>query len=381
MGISSDSDKAEDEQAGAFTQSAGRDRGLEGADAELQEYAKSLGVDVKKDVDLEWIVQEAFAANLPPSWTEHMDEEGRIYFFNQVTQESSWLHPMDTVFKEVIQLIKALRHECGAEPLAGGADASAARIAEAVQEHLESVHRRALKHIDGWSGPYASEAGQYYYSAVSGVSSWESPIDEWQNQLALRQRILHRCLLQDSTCSTSGDPRQHRNVLDGGTGVPWREVQEVFTEPFIELPRLPLGLAVPSFGTSEAGPKTPSSTRSFATARSGRSARSARSARSPTPTRSRATPTAVAAAGWRAGSTSSCFPACIEVAAIENPRYDGPDARGNDGGKCGAAEEDFDSNVCASSVMGQRNKVSVSHVDESRNVGRTPSKTLPPAAS
>ena len=40
-------------------------------------------MDLQQHSDLLWVVQEAFNAPLPLSWTEYTDDEGRVYFFNQ----------------------------------------------------------------------------------------------------------------------------------------------------------------------------------------------------------------------------------------------------------------------------------------------------------
>ncbi|CAL1154997.1 unnamed protein product, partial [Cladocopium goreaui] len=65
----------------------------ENSDGDFKEFAKSLGVDAE-DGDLLWVAKEAFEAPLPSGWSEHLDPEGRVYFFSQVTQQSSWSHPM-----------------------------------------------------------------------------------------------------------------------------------------------------------------------------------------------------------------------------------------------------------------------------------------------
>jgi len=324
-GPAAPSSSAEDESSSAAAAAA-----REGEEAELLEYAKSLGIDLQEvaDADLRWVVKEAFDAPLPISWTEHLDEEGRVYFFNQITQESSWLHPMDAVFKEVIELIQEHRRK-GEEPAAkteegaeasstkddtkkkeGASKSTSVRKHETVQAHLEKAHQEALSNMEHWSGPYSSEAGQYYYNATHDVSSWENPIDELQKQLALRQRILHKCLLEN-------DPLPPGTTM-GGKPAPkqaWPEAGQPAGEGVaaaaasassssgqppappgglelleVALPRLPLALAMPPAG--DGPPKSPSSTRSFATARSGRSARSARS---PTPTGTRLTSAAAAA--------------------------------------------------------------------------------------
>ncbi|CAK0843990.1 unnamed protein product, partial [Prorocentrum cordatum] len=153
---------------------------------------------------------------------------------------------MDSVFKEIVELVKALRTEQPA--------ASAIRRAEAVQAHLQAVQQRAVAQLEGWSGPYSSDAGQYYYNATLGVSTWDNPVEEWQQELLIRQQVLQRCLLPDQ--------KPHGALLADGGGV-------------VGLTPLPLGLAAPTADAVMKPPVSPSSARSFATARSGCSARTA----------------------------------------------------------------------------------------------------------
>jgi len=238
----------------------------EEGEADLREYGKTLGVDVEEDADLLWLVHEAFIASLPPSWTEYYDEDGRVYFYNQVTKESSWSHPMDKVFKELIELVKAVRAE---QP-----PASKARRTEAVQAHLQAVHERAMAALDGWSGPYTSDPGTYFYNAALEVSVWDNPVDEWQSELALRQQVLHRCLLLDADAAPSAGSPDGR-LEGGGTGL---------TEA--ALSRLPLGLGARSLDDAAPAP-VPQSPGSARSVRSFLSARSTCTARSLTPTRAR----------------------------------------------------------------------------------------------
>ncbi|CAE7233087.1 CEP164 [Symbiodinium sp. CCMP2592] len=215
----------------------------EASEADFKEYAKSLGVELEKDVDLVWVAREAFEAPLPASWSEHLDQERRIYFFNQVTQQSSWNHPMDEVFRDLLQLIKSVRR----------LDPPEASVVEAVQTHLQSCHDRASAALEGWSGPYAAEDGEYFYHAEQGVSTWHNPVEEWQTELSVRQQVLHRCLLHESP------PNKAANGIARGRGAS-RD-----TSP----PALPLHLARPM--AEGATPPSPSSARSFATCISARS--------------------------------------------------------------------------------------------------------------
>mmetsp|Transcript_18645 Transcript_18645/g.43590 ORF Transcript_18645/g.43590 Transcript_18645/m.43590 type:complete len:378 (-) Transcript_18645:73-1206(-) len=212
----------------------------ETSEADFKEYARSLGVDAV-DGDLLWVAREAFEAPLPASWSEHMDEESRVYFFNQVTQQSSWSHPMDEVFRELVHLIKSVRR----------LDPPEASVAEAVQAHLQSCHDRASAALEGWSGPYAAEDGEYFYHAGQGVSTWHNPVEEWQAELSVRQQVLHRCLLGSASKVSNGISRSPGAVRDAAT------------------PALPLHLARPS--AEGAAPPSPSSARSYATCISARS--------------------------------------------------------------------------------------------------------------
>merc|ERR1740129_2078048 len=93
----------------------------------------------------------------------------------------------------------------GMKPQAGEAQ----RV-EVMRDHLREVHQRAKAELAGWSGPYAAEQGDYFYNEMLKASSWESPVAEWETELATRHAVLSRCLLQEqagagatSACSDS----------------------------------------------------------------------------------------------------------------------------------------------------------------------------------
>lgn len=219
---------------------------------DLCEYGLILGADLKEP-DMAWVVHEAFEAPLPQSWTEHEDSEGRLYFYNQITEESTWAHPMDGVYRELIVLIQSFRAE---HPAA----APAPRL-RVVKEHLEKAHRRAIESLEGWSGPYESETGPYFYNQGIGVSTWVNPVEEWEYELAVQQSVLHRCLLPDFAEQSSAD-------VGAGHG------EQESLDPLMRL-HMPLELAQPRDDDSHVSPM---SSRSFYSAReSSRSGHSERS--------------------------------------------------------------------------------------------------------
>jgi len=165
------------------------------ADFDLTEYGKSLGADVDDPV-LAWVVREAFHAPLPASWVEFVDDEGRVYFFNYTSNECTWNHPLDEVYRELIAFVVRVRRS---KP-----PPDQERLHTLIGEHLRQVYDRASVQLANWSGPYRSEDGEcYYFNETSQQSTWISPMEEWEHELGIRQEVLNRCLLP--TPSTGRD--------------------------------------------------------------------------------------------------------------------------------------------------------------------------------
>mmetsp|Transcript_44293 Transcript_44293/g.102313 ORF Transcript_44293/g.102313 Transcript_44293/m.102313 type:complete len:301 (+) Transcript_44293:3-905(+) len=156
---------------------------------DFQHYCRSLGVGglLAHDADLMWVVQQAFQAPLPRSWTEYVDDEGRVYFFNLVTEQSTWEHPLDGIYRELIEFIVQVRKAVPTQE----------QRAQVVNQHLVDAHGKALSDLEHWSGPYQSETGSYYYNDELHVSTWVSPVEDMEFELLIRQSVLYQCLLAD----------------------------------------------------------------------------------------------------------------------------------------------------------------------------------------
>lgn len=231
--------------------------------ADLCAYGRSLGVDVDCDDDLAAVVQEAFHAPLPKSWTEYADDTGRVYYYNEASNQSAWEHPMDSVYRELLSLVGQVRAEQPPIPEAN-------RIS-LIRGHLQEVHQRALAALSTWSGPYSSEQGDYYYNETFKASTWECPVTEWENEISTRHAVLSRCLLPGRDGGAFGPALRAMN--EGSAG------HDTAASDILSILKLPLNL-VRRENPGDA-PETPSTTRSFHTARSACSTtRSKRSGRS-----------------------------------------------------------------------------------------------------
>ncbi|KAL0252205.1 hypothetical protein GEMRC1_001417 [Eukaryota sp. GEM-RC1] len=76
------------------------DPNYEPTESEVMEYAEYLGMDPVDDADLLWIAKEGINAPLPDGWTAYKHHAESVYYFNHLTQESYWEHPLDAHFKE-----------------------------------------------------------------------------------------------------------------------------------------------------------------------------------------------------------------------------------------------------------------------------------------
>ena len=89
--------------------SSGRRAGDDDGDPsalEIVQFARYLGMDPIEDCAFLWIAEQALVAPLPDDWSEHMDAEGNVYYYNVVTDASSWEHPMDQYYRNLFLKVK-----------------------------------------------------------------------------------------------------------------------------------------------------------------------------------------------------------------------------------------------------------------------------------
>lgn len=164
-------------------------------DEDLWQFGLTLGIDIRTDVDLIWVVRKAFSAPVLNGWNARFDSYGRAFYVDIDTNETTWLHPADRVFREILSVIKAIRAE--PDPMDPEHSPTQQRLVEAIESHLHTMQQRAEESLEEWSGPYDAEdgAGHYYHNSQTGISSWRNPADEWKAEMSLHYSILCRSLL------------------------------------------------------------------------------------------------------------------------------------------------------------------------------------------
>lgn len=75
----------------------------EPSEKEVIEYAEWIGMDPHFDKDLLWIAREGLKAPLPKNWKPcRCKNSDDIYYFNFRTGESTWEHPCDVKYGEIL---------------------------------------------------------------------------------------------------------------------------------------------------------------------------------------------------------------------------------------------------------------------------------------
>ncbi|XP_063799385.1 centrosomal protein of 164 kDa isoform X3 [Pseudophryne corroboree] len=69
---------------------------------EILEYARMIGIDPDAEPELMWLAREGIVALLPPNWKPCQDVTGDIYYFNFSNGQSTWDHPIDEHYREMV---------------------------------------------------------------------------------------------------------------------------------------------------------------------------------------------------------------------------------------------------------------------------------------
>uniref|UniRef100_A0A3Q0KMM8 WW domain-containing protein n=2 Tax=Schistosoma mansoni TaxID=6183 RepID=A0A3Q0KMM8_SCHMA len=69
---------------------------------EIISYARWLGINLKREPELYPLVYEGIKAPLPVGWKPCMNTNGDIYYFNFFTGQSTWDHPCDVYYKNMV---------------------------------------------------------------------------------------------------------------------------------------------------------------------------------------------------------------------------------------------------------------------------------------
>ncbi|XP_054581250.1 centrosomal protein of 164 kDa [Eptesicus fuscus] len=72
------------------------------SEQEILEFAREIGIDPTKEPELMWLAREGIVAPLPAEWKPCQDITGDIYYFNFSNGQSTWDHPCDEHYRNLV---------------------------------------------------------------------------------------------------------------------------------------------------------------------------------------------------------------------------------------------------------------------------------------
>ena len=69
------------------------------------------GIDPATEPHLMWIAEEGMNPPLPEGWSEHTDGDGRPFYYCVSTRKSTYEHPYDPYFKDLVARARAAYKE------------------------------------------------------------------------------------------------------------------------------------------------------------------------------------------------------------------------------------------------------------------------------
>ncbi|KAJ7304925.1 hypothetical protein JRQ81_010600 [Phrynocephalus forsythii] len=72
------------------------------SEQEINEFARVIGIDPDQEPELMWLAREGIVAPLPAEWKPCQDVTGDIYYFNFANGQSTWDHPCDEHYRQLV---------------------------------------------------------------------------------------------------------------------------------------------------------------------------------------------------------------------------------------------------------------------------------------
>ncbi|XP_073718992.1 uncharacterized protein [Misgurnus anguillicaudatus] len=90
------------------------------SEQEIHEYAVEIGIDPEREPELLWLAREGMVAPLPAEWKPCQDVTGEVYYFNFSTGQSTWDHPCDEQYRQLVILERERAQQARTLPAASG---------------------------------------------------------------------------------------------------------------------------------------------------------------------------------------------------------------------------------------------------------------------
>uniref|UniRef100_A0A8D0GLQ0 Centrosomal protein of 164 kDa n=1 Tax=Sphenodon punctatus TaxID=8508 RepID=A0A8D0GLQ0_SPHPU len=153
------------------------------SEQEIHEFAREIGIDPESEPELMWLAREGIVAPLPAEWKPCQDITGDIYYFNFSNGQSTWDHPCDERYR---QLVAQEREKLGAH--GGGLKKKEKKKRKEKKEKKDKKERDPLKRMAEWQPePGIRPSTSFYRISSPGLSSGQVTPDLEQDSQMIRK--------------------------------------------------------------------------------------------------------------------------------------------------------------------------------------------------
>jgi len=142
---------------------------------EMLEFCKSLDIDPVKESEMLWIAEDAINAPLPLGWSEHTDGHGHTFFHNLATGKSAWMHPMDDLYRKVVEYFRTVQHVGGFWT---------------VEDDIAAQEEQIRNDLNEWMELFDAQGDKYYYNRRTEDSRFDDPRNEMYHNLYERIKMV-----------------------------------------------------------------------------------------------------------------------------------------------------------------------------------------------
>mmetsp|Transcript_6035 Transcript_6035/g.13309 ORF Transcript_6035/g.13309 Transcript_6035/m.13309 type:complete len:1615 (+) Transcript_6035:51-4895(+) len=147
-----------------------------GTAADLFTFMKglTLSFDPVKEAETLWIAEEFMQMPLPPGWTQHTSPQG-VFFYNSSTPESTWQHPNEQFFHEMVATFKSVQQVGGFWY---------------VDDELEGMEDKIRAELSSWMELFDEKGERFFFNKDSQESRLDDPRDGVYHKLYNKIRIV-----------------------------------------------------------------------------------------------------------------------------------------------------------------------------------------------
>ncbi|XP_076876981.1 centrosomal protein of 164 kDa-like [Brachyhypopomus gauderio] len=123
------------------------------SEQDIHDFARQIGIDPEREPELLWLAREVAVAPLPPEWKPCQDVTGEVYYFNFSTGQSTWDHPCDEHYRQLVaQERERAHHGRTASAISGSASTGTRKNKEKKKKKKEKKEKKK-KEPEGLKAP------------------------------------------------------------------------------------------------------------------------------------------------------------------------------------------------------------------------------------